>query len=382
MKTIHTTVLVSSLRIGGAEQLLLELLRNIDRERFRVDICFLRNPGMLGSEVVKLNFPVKSDILRRRFDFLGILKLARHFKSERTDVLFMVNHRNTLFYGVLAAKIAGVRAIVNWENETFLKYNYHNLTMFGRHILHFGIDKVVAAAQRHKDYIALIEKIPAGKIKVIYNGVDPRKFFSSLAPGEAKAKLGIPPDSPVISIIAVLRPDKAHNVFLKAAQSVLKAVPEAHFLIVGDGPERDRLTQLTQDLGIGPCVHFLGFRRQLGDILAGVDINTLSSNPEQETLSVAAIEAMSVGIPIVCTDVGSMCEIVIPGKTGFLVRVGDSQGLADRLVELIRNPSMRNAMGEKARKLVQDELSADHMASAFEDLFWEVYENKKNRSFR
>lgn len=376
MKRIHVTVLVSSLTIGGAEQLLLDLLRNIHPDRFRVHICFLRNPGLLGAEVIQLGFPVSANVLKHRFDFPGILRLSRLLKAERTDVLFLINHRNTIFYGVLAARLAGIPAIVNWENETFLKYSFHGLTMFGRRILHLGIDKVVAAAQGHRDYIASVEKVPFDKIEVIYNGVDPKRFHSSLSPGEAKARLGIPTESPVISIIAVLRPDKAHEVFLKAAQKVLQTMPKAHFLAIGDGPERERLTRLARHLGIEKNVHFLGFRRELGDILAAVDTNTLSSRPEQETLSVAAIEAMSAGVPIVCTDVGFMKEVVIPGETGYLVQADDFQSLAERILELIGNPGLRKSMSEAAARRVREELSADRMTAAFESLFVELHVKK------
>ena len=377
MKRIHVTVLVSSLTIGGAEQLLLELLKNIHTDRFRVNVCFLRDPGLMGVEILRLNFPVETGILRRRLDFSGVLKLAKVLKAEKTDLLFLVNHRNTIFYGVPAAKLAGVRAIVNWENETFKRYSHHGLTMLGRRIFHLGIDKVVAAAEGHKEYIASVEKVPRGKIEVIYNGVDPLRFQSALTPGEAKERLGIPGSSPVVSIIAVLRPDKAHDVFLKAARRVLTTVPETHFLIVGDGPERDRLVRLAKELAIDRNVHFLGFRRELGDILAAVDVDTLSSKPEQETLSVAAIEAMSAGVPIVCTDVGFMKEVVIPGKTGSLVKVGDPEGLAAALIDLLADPVKRGAMGETARRLVLDGLSSDRMTTAFERLFLELSEAKQ-----
>ncbi len=377
MKRIHVTVLVSSLTIGGAEQLLLELLKNIHTDRFRVSVCFLREPGLMGAEILRLNLRVETGILRRRLDFAGVLKLAKVLKAEKTDLLFLVNHRNTIFYGVPAAKLAGVRTIVNWENETFKRYSHHGLTMLGRRIFHLGIDKVVAAAEGHKEYIASVEKVPRGKIEVIYNGVDPLRFQSALTPGEAKERLGIRGSSPVVSIIAVLRPDKAHDVFLKAARRVLTTVPETHFLIVGDGPERDRLVRLAKELAIDRNVHFLGFRRELGDILAAVDIDTLSSKPEQETLSVAAIEAMSAGVPIVCTDVGFMKEVVIPGKTGSLVKVGDPEGLAAALIDLLADPVKRGAMGETARRLVLDGLSSDRMTTAFERLFLELSEAKQ-----
>lgn len=364
----RVAVLVSLLTIGGAEQLLLELLRHIDRQRFELHIFFLREPGLVGKEVLQLGFPVTTEIIRSKFDLSGVFKLARLLKENKTDVVFLINHLNTLFFGILAAKLAGVRSCINWENETYKKYPFHNLTMLGRRILHLGIDYVVAAAKGHGDYIAAEEKIPHAKIRVIYNGVDPERFQSSLSPGEARKRLGIPPESPVVSIVAALRPDKAHHVFLQAARLVVDAIPESHFLVIGDGPQMPFLKTLALELHIEKQVHFMGFQRRLGDIFAAVDINCLSSYPQQETLSVAAIEAMSAGIPIICTDVGFMNEIVIPNETGFLVPVDDPVGLAEKLIHVLKNPEQQRYMGNQARKLVNETLSVHQMARAFEQL--------------
>jgi len=364
----RVAVVVSHLTIGGAEQLLLELLRHIDRRRFDLHVLFLREPGILGKEVLQLGFPVHTGIIRSRFDIAGVFRLAQLLKEFRADVVFLINHLNSLFFGVLAARLAGVRKCINWENETFKKYPFHKLTMLGRRILHLGIDTVVAAAKGHGDYIAVEEKIPRRKIRTIYNGVDPGRFQSDLTPEEARRRLGIPPGSPVVGIVAALRPDKAHHVFLQAARKVLDAAPDTRFLIIGDGPQRPFLENLSSELKLGEHVHFLGFQRQLADILAAVDIDCLSSYPRQETLSVAAIEAMSAGVPIVCTDVGFMKEIVIPGETGFLVPVDDPAALAEKLLLLLKDPELRRRMGGRARQMVQERLSVEKMARAFEAL--------------
>jgi glycosyltransferase involved in cell wall biosynthesis len=364
----RVAVVVSHLTIGGAEQLLLELLRHIDRQKFDLHIVFLREPGILGKEVLQLGFPVSTGILRSKFDLSGVSRLAQIFKNDQTEVVFLINHLNTLFFGVLAGSLARVRLCINWENETYKKYPFHGLTMLGRRILHWGIDYVVAAAKGHGDYIASEEKIPYRKIRVIYNGVDPQRFQSKLSSAEARERLGIPPQSPVVSILAALRPDKAHHVFLQAARKVVDAIPDAHFLILGDGPQRPFLENLSNELKLDKQVHFLGFQRQLGDIFAAVDINCLSSYPQQETLSVAAIEAMSAGAPMVCTDVGFMNEIVIANETGFLVPVDDPAALAERLIFVLQNHELRKKMSEKARRMVLDMLSVDQMARAFEEL--------------
>ena len=364
----RVAVVVSHLTIGGAEQLLLELLRHIDKQRFDLYVFFLREPGILGKEILQLGFPVRTGIIRSKFDLSGIFKLTRFLKDFQTDVVFLINHLNTLFFGVLASKLAGVRTCINWENETFKKYPFHPLTMLGRRILHLGVDYVVAAAKGHGDYIAVEEKIPYSKIRAIYNGVDPERFQSHLGQEEARGRLRIPAQSPVVSIVAALRPDKAHHIFLRAARMVVDVIPEAHFLVIGDGPLMPFLKTLSLELNLENQVHFLGFQRQLGDIFAAVDINCLSSYPQQETLSVAAIEAMSAGIPIVCTDVGFMNEIVIPNETGFLVPVDDPESLAKKIILVLKNPEQQQYMGHQARKLVDGTLSVHQMARAFEQL--------------
>lgn len=149
---------------------------------------------------------------------------------------------------------------------------------------------------------------------------------------------------------------------------VLEAIPETHFLVIGDGPRREFLEGLSGQLGLKENVHFLGFRRGLGDIFRAVDINCLSSYPQQETLSVEALEAMSSGIPIIATDVGFMREIVIPGETGYLVPVDDPGALAGRVIQLLKNDELRDRMGGKAKEMVRENFTIPQMTRSFEQL--------------
>jgi glycosyltransferase involved in cell wall biosynthesis len=371
-------VVVSQLAIGGAEQLLLELLRHIDAQRFDMHIFFLREPGAMGTELLQLGVPVTTRIIRFKWDMRGVFALAGLLENFQADVVLLLNHLNTLFFGVLAARIAGVKVCINWVHETFRRYPFHWMTMLGRRMLHLGVDYVVAVAKGHGDYIAIHEHIPRAKIRVIYNGVDPSRFQSSLGAEQARVLLGIPPRSPVVSILAALRPDKAHHVFLHAAAVIVKTIPQTHFLVIGDGPRMPYLKSLAKDLNIEKQVHFLGFRRHLGDILAAVDINCLSSYPQQETLSVAAIEAMSAGIPIVCTDVGFMHEIVIPNETGFLVPVDDAGRLAEKIMYILMHPELKEYMRHQCRQIVNDILSVHRMVECFEDLFIDATDRTDN----
>ncbi len=370
MKKINLGVLVSTLTVGGAEQVLMELLRNINRNRFDIHVFFLQDPGIIGKELEKLDIHLTTNIRKNRFDVFTVFRLRRLFIFNKIESLLLLDHRDALFYGVAAARLAGVCPVINWEHVTFMRYSWHRLTMLARRfIVYLGVDNVVAVARGHKDYIAREEKIPARKITAIYNGVDPEKFRSDLTREQARNNLGLSSADKVVSIIAVLRPDKAHEVFLKAARIVLEQNPGTHFLIIGDGPLKPRLEAQAKLGGIDDHVHFLGFRRDLNNILPAVDVNVLSSRPLQETLSIAALESMSAGIPMVCTRVGFMDEIVIENETGYLVDVDDPEDLAARISQILNDDHLRQTMGQKAKKMVDEKFNIRLMTRSFENLF-------------
>jgi glycosyltransferase involved in cell wall biosynthesis len=362
-------VLASSLHVGGAEQLLLEFFRRLDRSRFTPVLYLLRELGPVGEEIRALGVECRTHVQGTRAGLTLPFTLAGLFARDKVAALMLVNHRNALLYGVPAAKLAGVKAVVNWENETFKRYRFHGLFMALRRLLSPGIDAFVAAARGHANYLVEHERVPARKVLPIANAIDPERFRSRLTREAAKAKLGIPAGRKTAGILAVLRPDKAHDLFLRAAAKVTADI-DGHFLVIGDGPMRASLEGLVRELGMEGRVSFLGFARDgLPDVLAALDLVCLSSKPMQETLSVAALEAMSTGIPMLCTRVGFMEEIVIPGETGLLVESGDLEGYADALRRLLGDDAARQAMGRRAGELVRERHTLDAMVRSFEELF-------------
>lgn len=370
-------VLASTLVVGGAEQLLLELLRRLDRDRFEPRLYCLGEPGPIGEEIAALGVPVRSGL---GCGPLGtVFRLSRAFRQDRLGALLLINHRNCLFYGVPAARLAGVRAVVNWQNETFKRHSHHELYMFARRGVVWGLDALAAASRGHAGYLVEVEGVPVRKVLAIPNGVDTAAFRSDLSPREARRRLDIPEDGKTVGIIAALRPDKAHEVFLQAAVRVAAAVPDAWFLVVGDGPQRPALEALAARLGLGGRVRFLGFRRDVADILAALDLAVLSSDPRQETLSVAALEALSAGVPMVVTRVGFMDEIVRDGVTGRVVPPRDPEALAGAVLELLGDGAARREMGRRAMALVAGGHTLSGMARGFEGLFGELLAGRPPR---
>lgn len=365
---IRLAVLVSTLAVGGAEQLLLDLLARLDRTRFAIRLGFLQDdPGGIGREAMALGLPADTGLRRGRLDVACPWRLWRWFRRHGIEAVLGINHLDALLYGLPAAKTAKA-AFVNWENETGRIYRAHGLTMAARRLALAHADAVVAVARGHKTYIEQAEAVPAGRITVIPNGVDPARVAASVSPAEARDRLGIAPDVPVVVQVAALRPDKAHEVMLEAFAAVRRELPEAVLLLVGDGPRRAALTDLAERLGLGSGCRFLGIRRDVGDVLAAANVFALSSAPLQETLSVAAIEAMFAGLPVVATAVGSMDEIVDEGRTGRLTPPGDAAALGRALLALLAHPDTAREMGRQGARRARERLGVATMAADFADL--------------
>lgn len=373
---VRVAVLASTLVTGGAEQLLYDLLARIDRQAFDVRLGILQaDPGPLGREIGALGLPMETGLRSGRIDPICPWRLWRWLRRHGVQVVLGINHLDTLLYGLPAAKAAGA-AFANWENETSRLYRAHALTMAVRRLILSRVDRVVAAAEGHGRHVARIEGVPPERITVIRNGVDPARSASTLLPDEARERLGLAPGVPVVVQVAALRPDKAHEVMLEAFATVRRQLPDAVLLIAGDGPRRGELTALAERLGLGEGCRFLGVRRDIGDVLAAADVFALSSAPLQETLSVAAIEALFAGLPVVSTAVGSMDEIVLEGQTGFLVPPGRPERLAERLLGLLTDSEARARLGAKGRQVVGERCHIRIMVSAFEALLAELAQGR------
>ncbi|MEK0337809.1 MAG: glycosyltransferase, partial [Nitrosopumilus sp.] len=179
----------------------------------------------------------------------------------------------------------------------------------------------------------------------------------------------IPKDALAIGIVARLSIEKGHLVFLKAAKKIINDFYHAHFLIVGDGKERKKLEEITQELEIQSNVHFLGIRSDIPQIISLFDVAVLTSNPVVETFSNAILEYMAASKPVVATNVGSTSELVIDGETGFLIPFNDSDTLANAILRLLKDGGLAKKMGEVGREKIKERFTVQKMIAKYESLF-------------
>jgi glycosyltransferase involved in cell wall biosynthesis len=269
-------------------------------------------------------------------------------------------------------KIATERS-VPVTNNTGIGFRLY--LMFENCLARFA-DWAVANSQAGKEYL-VARGVRPSRVKVIYNGIDTGRLTCDN--GEVKAarqRLNLPAGSKVVGMIARMFNVKRHDAFLRAAEIINRLLPETVFVLLGDGPKRQSLESMSQELGLASKVIFLGEQQNVLPYLANFDVFTLYS--ETEGLSLSICEAMALGKPVVATDVGGNRELVEDGKTGFLVPLGDTGAFAEAIIGLLKDPEMVQSMGQQAREKVAGQLGLERYVSEYQNLYDETLRRKSN----
>jgi glycosyltransferase involved in cell wall biosynthesis len=278
-------------------------------------------------------------------------------RTLRPDIV-VVHGYNAEVLGRAAAVMTGVPHTVVWVHQCSDIRRRRTLQRWSESVLRPMTTAYFGVAFAQIRYLTEELGHPRSKVRIIQNGVAPEEFrFAPIAErstGVARS-LGLEHDDLVVGIIAVMRPEKDHETFLRAARLVASRVPKARFLLVGRGPLLAQVIRMADQLGISDKVIFTGMRDDVPEILPVLDVFTLTSTTECFPMSI--LEAMAAGKPTVCTAVGGIPEIVDHGSTGYLVPSSDPVSLADRIVELLDDPERMREMGKAGRARVEAEFS-------------------------
>lgn len=363
--------LASTLRRGGAERALVETAVGLQENHgFRCRAGCLREEGLLGEELRERGVGISSGLARRRLDPVGLARLKGFLSRERPHVLYMLDHRNAVLYGVPASMAAGIKRRVMAVHTMGLLGGKRSVPTSVKLMLRW-IDTIVTVARGQQRYLEHSEGIPRGKMALVPNGVDVGRFrppADQREREEARRRLGLPPENMAVGTLSVLRPEKGHEVFLKAAASLAGTLQKVSFVVMGDGPERGRLEAMAKGLGLDSRVVFAGWVSDTATALRALDVAVMSSRPVVETAPLAALEAMATGVPLVATDVGALRELVKDGGAGFLISSGDSDALAKRLMALLADEAMRKRMSQEARKTVEESFRLEDSVAASAEL--------------
>jgi glycosyltransferase involved in cell wall biosynthesis len=351
--------------VGGAEEMVLNLVRHLPK-RFEPVVCCINRTGPIGEEIRETGTPVSvlglTPGLRHPWHVRGIRRYLRETKPAIVHTFLLT----ASLYGRLAAILEHVPIVIGTEVNIYERKRRHHI--LAERMLMAKTDRVIVSANSVRDfYVDQIHADPK-KIDVLYNAVDWKSIQPARPRAEVRASLGLQPDAKVAGVIARLTEQKGLRFLLQAMTT--SALTDLQLLVVGDGDLRGALTAEADDLGIAPRVHFLGARRDLGDLLAAMDVFVMPSL--WEGLPLSMILAMGAAMPIVATEVAGIPEIVVDGETGWLVPAGNSLALATALVDVFADRTRAARVGKAAREFVLPRFGVDGYVKSIVGLYDEL----------
>jgi glycosyltransferase involved in cell wall biosynthesis len=340
---------VGESHLHGVTRLLSWWIPAYDRREFNVMAGSLRRRDRAGEHLEGLG--IRMFYLERgKFDPRTLLDVLRLVRREQIDILHLHGYGSTTF-GRLCSWLRRVPCIVH-EHMYDVKIPFYQ--KLADRLLAGATSHAIAVSESVKDFMVRYRALPAASVEVLYNGVPLASFAAraAAAPGGPdcawRVAHAVPPSHAVVAIVGRLHPIKGHADFLRAASQVLREFEAVTFAVVGDGELMQELVRQSEQLGIAERVRFLGHCSDTASILAGVEIKAIASLSEGIPLTL--FEAMAAGCAVVSTDVGGMREVLSDGVEGFLVPAQDPQAMAQKLLQLLRDPARRAKMAARARE--------------------------------
>ena len=361
---INIAYVIWSLGLGGAEQVVINLAKGLDKTRFEVIVCCLNDQGTFAESVQKDGIKIYALNKKRGIDFSVIPKLMKIFREQK--IVIVHTHlwgANT--WGRLAAKLAGIPVIIATEhNVDVWKKWYHR---FIDRIVSLGTDKIIVVSGEVKKFYRQTVGISERKLHLVYNGIEPKVKETNVTQlNKLKFEFGISRESIVLSNIGRLVEAKANHIFIEALEILDREAVFFHALIVGDGPLKEILEKKGKHLVDQKKLTFTGLRKDVDRILDITDISVLSST--REGFSIVILESMAHGIPVVATNVGGNHELIIDSETGFLVEPNSPVALANAIRKIIDQKFFAK-MGEQARQRVDTYFSLKQMIRYAEEIY-------------
>jgi glycosyltransferase involved in cell wall biosynthesis len=351
--------------------MLVRLAGALDPGRVRPVVACLKAGGVWADSLVRRGIPIHEGLLRHKYDLGVVGRLRRLLRQHRPACIMPVGSGgDRMFWSTLAGRLERAPVIV-WSH-LFPVPGATEFEWINRRLLPW-VQAVVALGQTHAAALESTVGVRPDRLVVIRNGIETEPLDCPAERGAARESLGLAPQDTAIAAVANLRPIKRPELFVEAAAMVGKNKPTARFFMIGDGPLRSELERRIRDAGLGARIRLLGAREDVPRLLQAMDILCLTSR--RECLSVALLEAMAAGRPVVAPRVGSLDEALADGVTGRFFPA-EGPALADHLArilgELIDSPAERARLGGNAQAAVRDGFQLDQMARAFEDLVLEL----------
>jgi len=371
--------IIDGLGMGGAERLMVPLLRNLNRKFFEPRICVLqvKNGNPVAKDIRALGVPVDLISVKQLRDITAIYRIRKYLKAVKADLVHtQLEFANSL--GSFASKLLGLPSVCTIHTipsqDMKVKSKIHQ--EIEALSLRFFCDRIIAVSEEARLFYIEISNASPQKVITIYNGIDLTNFINIdhyEARLEVRKELGIPLDANLLTTVAVLRHLKGVQFMIRALSAVLEATPNTYYLIVGGGAHHDALADEADKGRVKEHVVFAGLRNDIPRLLAASDIFVLPTLTD--ALPTVLAEAMAARLPIVASAVGGVPEMVTDGRNGYLVSSGSPGELTDACITLLTDPVMRNEMGQNGWQIVNEKFNIHGQIGQLEKLYLELMSN-------
>lgn len=351
---LHTE---SSKGWGGQEHRILKESLGVIKLGARV-IVLCQPDSNLAMRAAEAGIEVRTCRMRKSYDLATVMQIIKLIKAEGIDIISTHSGRDSF--------LAGLAGRLSCRKPRIVRTRHIALPITSRVSYSLLPHMVVTTSEYVRQYL-IGEGIQPNRIFTVPSGIDTVIFDPASVKTDIREELRVDSDIPLVAMIAILRFKKGHHTLLDAIPMVLKKIPEARFLIIGDGPQENNIREKIRAMDLTERVLMLGLRHDIPEIIKAVDLCVLPTL--QESLPQALLQAMAMEKPVIGTNVGGVGEAVRDGINGHLVGLGSPPALANAIIEILRDKRKAIRMGKEGRRIVERQFTVEAMSKKMFDLY-------------
>ncbi len=380
---IRILYLISGLRVGGAEKMLLNLIKRLPRKKYEITLCSLSDANHFGKTFEDEGIVIKILYMKSLLDITKLLGLHSLLLKGKFHILHSVMYHADVI-GRIIGKLYKIPVIISSERNTGnRKTKLHSIVY---KITAPFSDMILCVSDSARRFLLEEEKVQGIPMKVIRNGVE-KPDFPKGTKILVRKKFGLPINGQMLVTACRIDAQKGLTTLIKSLKIVFSLFPNAFWVLVGDIEDESHRRQMkykreiisrVETLGIENSVHMVGHRKDVYEIFAASDIFVMSSLFEGIPNSV--LEAMTLGVPCVATRVGGVPEIIKSGQTGLLVPAKDSKELAEATCSLLSDPEKARKLGNQGKQFVRSQMDWDVMAENVQSVYMTLLRRKEGKN--